>query len=106
MATWSSNLFDCLDDINSCLYSFCCPPCALASAKSHVDGSYWFFNCLISTVVPCISSPAFRNSIRTGYGISGTTTEDCGAGTCCLCCSTSQLLREAQDRGPSTYSMF
>ncbi|KAG2392912.1 hypothetical protein C9374_009489 [Naegleria lovaniensis] len=106
MATWSSGLFDCIDDTNSCMYSFVCTPCALASAKSHVDGSYWFFNCLISSLIPCIASPAYRHSIRTSYGIKGSVTEDCVSGAFCSCCSTGQLLREAQARGPSTYSMF
>ncbi len=61
MTSWSTGLFSCFEDMGSALYSFMCPGFAMATAKSHVDGSNWWINGILSHIIPCFAAPVFRN---------------------------------------------
>lgn len=63
MTEWINNL--CAFDLGICAYTFCCPTCAMASARTEYDSSNWMLNCC------CLTPCAFRNIIREGYGIQG-----------------------------------
>lgn len=72
----------------SCL----CPHVAAAKAKSAMDQSNAFFNCL------CVPPPQAYSFIRQGYGIQGTWKDDCTNGVLCLPCGTRQAYTEALKR--------
>ena len=65
------SLFE-IGDVGTCLYAYCCTPCALAEARTNLDGSSCCFNCLFLTSCP------ERWMIRSAYGIpAGDAFEDC-----------------------------
>lgn len=99
---WSSGLFSCFDDCGSCMFGWCCAPCAIASARSDFDGSNWCFNCCCANWYSCgYGFCATRNIVREGYHIEGSCIGDlclpfwCCTGPCALC----QVLRETKIRG-------
>ena len=109
---WSSGLFSCHQNCGHCLNSFCCPCCAIATARTAYDDSSWAFNCC------CLGPCATRNIIREGkvsklwtengcstnslccmqFNIEGDCLGDMCVGCCCVCCSSAQLLRELDHR--------
>lgn len=82
--------------LSSCLCAYVCCPCALASARSHMDDSSYAFN-LACLPVYCI--PPVRWMIRTGYDIPGDAWSDCYLSVFCPCCVLNQLLQTAYKRG-------
>jgi Cys-rich protein (TIGR01571 family) len=58
----------------------------------------WILNLFCSTACNSCASVSYRNQVRTKYGIRGSLTNDCFAGCCCQCCSTSQILREGKKK--------
>ncbi|KAH3756107.1 hypothetical protein Pelo_12095 [Pelomyxa schiedti] len=94
MSSWEIGLCDlCHDGAGTCLYGWCCPFCAMASARSKYDGSDWCFNCMCGT-------PSFiRNIIREGYGIEGNCCNDLLVGWCCSPCASIQAIGEVKKRG-------
>ena len=82
--------------LSSCFCAYLCCPCALASARSHMDDSSYVFN-LACLPVCCI--PPVRWMIRTGYDIPGDAWSDCYLSFFCPCCVLNQLLQTAHKRG-------
>mmetsp|Transcript_40981 Transcript_40981/g.103239 ORF Transcript_40981/g.103239 Transcript_40981/m.103239 type:complete len:138 (-) Transcript_40981:1720-2133(-) len=74
-------------------YAWCCPHCALASARSAYDGSNCCFNFC------CGSGAMLYNIIREGYGISGTCCGDICYACFCQCCIAIQATHEVAVRG-------
>jgi len=94
---WSSGLFSCHQNCGHCLNSFCCPCCAIATARTAYDDSSWAFNCC------CLGPCATRNIIREGkFNIEGDCLGDMCVGCCCIPCSSAQLLRELDHRKANT----
>ena len=91
-------LFEC-GDWRSCLCAWVCCPCALASARSHLDDSSYAFN-IVCLPVCCITP--VRWMIRTAYDIPGDSLGDFCRSTFCPCCVLNQLLQTAFARGNST----
>eukprot|EP00999_Lentomonas_sp_LEN2_P003070 NODE_923_length_1115_cov_129.281377_g880_i0.p1 GENE.NODE_923_length_1115_cov_129.281377_g880_i0~~NODE_923_length_1115_cov_129.281377_g880_i0.p1 ORF type:complete len:250 (+),score=48.87 NODE_923_length_1115_cov_129.281377_g880_i0:81-830(+) len=91
---WSNGTFSCLGDIPFCLYAWCFPNCAMASARNDWDNSNWCFNCLV------MHPALLRNMVREAYGIEG----DCLGDLCwsCWCplCVITQTRAEIKARGP------
>ena len=73
--------------------SCCCPYCALAQARTNLDGSSLCFNLCFLTSCP------ERWMIRTAYGIKGNAYEDCYVPCCCPCCTANQLLQTTERLG-------
>lgn len=61
---WSNGLFS-IGECGTCLYSWFCTPCALASTRTNYDSS----NCVMNFC--CGSAPLLLNIIREGYNIEG-----------------------------------
>lgn len=91
---WSSKLFGCMDDTSICLYTYFCPYCSNASARTKFDGSNWVLNCM------CVTPGLVRNMVREAYGIEGSCMMDILWSWCCATCSICQVAREVQMRGP------
>jgi Cys-rich protein (TIGR01571 family) len=92
---WKIDLCECGDPI-LCCYSFLCPKCALADARSQLDGSSWFLNC-------CLISPIMaRWMIRTAYDIPGNAHYDCWVGACLPCCAINQMLQTSKVYGSAS----
>jgi Cys-rich protein (TIGR01571 family) len=98
MSVWSTELFGGLFEDENSIVACLLPTCALASAKSQLDGSSWVLNLFCSTICNPCASVSYRNQVRNKYGIRGSLTNDCVAGCCCQCCSTSQILREGKKK--------
>jgi len=85
-------------DLNSCLFSWCCTPCAGAMARSNLDGSEFCFN------LHCMFLPATRWVVRSAYGIGDK--EDCTQDCClsCLvpCCVVNQMYQTTSALGNPT----
>lgn len=91
---WKHGLLGLCDNgAGTCLYGWCCGPCAAASARSTLDGSTFFFNCCCVGLVPA------RNIVREGYNIKGSACGDILIGICCQQCAAIQLLNETKARG-------
>lgn len=90
-------LFD-IGDTKSCLYSWCCTPCALAEARQYLDGSSCCFNCL------CLPLAPFRWLVRSAYNIGDLTScfDDCVLSLCCPCCVVNQLYQTTSTYGNPT----
>jgi Cys-rich protein (TIGR01571 family) len=77
-----------------CIYSCFCPSCALASARSTMDGSSCCFNwCCISPIVN-------RVIMKQAYSIEYNVNPDCMAACCCWPCAANQQLQSAKMLGP------
>lgn len=79
-----------------CAYSWFCVPCALASARTNIDDSHWFYN------VFCMGHVTERWMIRTAYDIAGSGGNDCLIGSCCIPCSANQLYQTTKSYGNPT----
>lgn len=82
----------CAFDYNCC-YSWCCPNCAMASARQKYDDSDWCFNCL------SLTPASLRNIIREGYQIEGGCMEDILCGLFCFPCAINEQINEVELRG-------
>jgi len=91
---WSTKLLACDKDMKVCLYSWCLPCCAMATARTEYDESNFVFNLL--TLSPSMA----RNIIRQGYGIEGNACEDIFIPLFLQPCVIAQMLEEVRKRGP------
>lgn len=91
----------CEGGAGSCLYGFCCPPCATASARTRFDGSDWWMNLFF------LNSYTSYKIIAEGYNID--TDPCCNCYTCqfdicrgfwCMPCTVVQILNEVKSRDP------
>jgi Cys-rich protein (TIGR01571 family) len=90
---WNAKLFGCCDEgAGQCAYAWCCGPCAIADARTNMDGSNWCFNCC------CVTPVAGYSIIREGYGIEGSCLMDIVTACFCTPCVASRLLRETHSR--------
>ena len=92
---FSIGLFD-LGDPKYCLYSFICPLCALASARTQMDDSDCIYNFF------CLGHVPERWMIRTAYDIPGDPITDAGVAVCCFPCSVNQLYQSTKAYGNPT----
>lgn len=81
------------------LCSCCCTRCAMAQARTEMDGSSCCLNfTLLNPVV-------LRWLARSAYGISGSAWDDCCLGTFCSCCVVNQVAQTIRKRGlPNPYA--
>jgi len=99
---WQTGLCDlCSDGVGGCLYAFCFPHFAFASARTAYDGS----NCCLNF---CCGSPVLLyNIIREGYHIEGTCCCDLCIVYWCLPCAAVRMKGEVNKRGrnPNTVTV-
>ncbi|XP_069497025.1 cornifelin-like [Ambystoma mexicanum] len=89
--SWSTNLFDCLDDIEVCLCGGLCPCihcCMLADTLGE---------CFCTPYLPG-ARVAMRTSLRNRFNIKGSIATDALALCCCFQCSLCQMARELKNR--------
>eukprot|EP01040_Poterioochromonas_malhamensis_P006978 gene6978-7528_t len=89
---WKIDLCE-VGDCSSCLYSYLCPACAVADARTELDGSNWYVNCVVMKPV------AARWLVRTAYNIPGNAQNDCWTGLFLPCCTANQLLQTTKHYG-------
>ena len=89
---WAIQLFEC-GAVDQCCYAWWCPQCAMAQARSNLDGTDCAFNY-------CYGGPCpVRWMIRTAYGIQGSAEEDLCVVWCCACCAINQMLQTTNALG-------
>jgi Cys-rich protein (TIGR01571 family) len=89
---FSVNLFS-IGDPKQCMFSWCCSPCALASARSQLDGSSQCFNLM------CVNTFTTRFLVRSAYDISGSNYDDLTLSCCCVPCATNQVYQTVIKNG-------
>jgi len=90
---WNTGLFEFKRPLPVCLYAWCLPCCATATARHEYDDSDFIFNLL--TLNPTMA----RNIIREGYGIQGNACEDILVTSFLQPCAVAQMLEEVRKRG-------
>lgn len=101
-AEWHTGLLCCCSGgAGTCLYGFCCPPCATASARSRFDNSDWWMNLFF------LNSYTAYKMISEGYSIETDPCCDCYTCRCDICrgfwcmpCTVVQMLNEVKFRNP------
>jgi hypothetical protein len=103
--TWENGLYGCCDEgCGTCLYAFCCVPCAISTAryklKKQTTTDEWIFNCC------CVTPAAAYSETRRAYhiGVSDDYFYDMLIGSCCVPCAAARMLiqmRRAPQPGPA-----
>lgn len=93
LTQWEVDLCGC-GDCNGCMYSWCCHSCAVAQAKSNLDGSYCCFNCC------AYNSISLAAILRSSYGMEQNCCCDCMTAFFCPCCLVNQLYQTSIKYGP------
>lgn len=101
-AEWKTGLLCCCEGgAGSCLYGFCCPPCATASARTRFDHSDWWMNLLF------LNTYTAYKFIAEGYQIDTDPCCECYTCRCDICrvfwcmpCTVVQMLNEVKSRHP------
>ncbi|KAJ8275420.1 hypothetical protein COCON_G00071720 [Conger conger] len=94
---WSSGVFDCWGDMNTCCFVFWCCPCFACKTTREYGQCLCLPLLDICGIVPPITF-AMRVSLRERYGIKGTMCNDCMCATCCRACTWCQISREMKKR--------
>lgn len=97
-ASWSNPLCF-IGECGPCLYAWCFPHCAMASARTNYDGSGCCFNFL------CGTPAMLHNVIREGYGIEGSCMGDICVTLFCTPCAINRAAQEVKLRGPVRQQM-
>ncbi|XP_063058426.1 cornifelin homolog [Engraulis encrasicolus] len=93
---WSTQLFDCFDDMEICCCGLWCYPCLFCRTLKDLNE-----NCCILCCDAGVPSPvhlALRYGVRKQYGIQGSLCGDCCTAFWCRECSMCQVAREIKYR--------
>ncbi|XP_062306422.1 cornifelin homolog B-like [Osmerus eperlanus] len=114
---WTSGIWDCFQDMNSCCLGFWCLPCAACQTSAQFGestclpildflASAWIALCGMPISVPPVAL-SLRVAMRHKYEIQGSICDDIVITCCCLACSWCQMAREikAQKVGPTVQSV-
>ncbi|CAL4968604.1 unnamed protein product [Urochloa decumbens] len=109
VAPWSTGLFDCFDDVESCCVTLLCPCITFGQVAEIVDrGStscgasaalYTLIIALTGSGFGCIYSCFYRTKLRAQYGLQESPCPDCCVHFCCEFCALCQEYRELKNRG-------
>jgi len=99
---WRTGLLCCCEGgAGSCLYGFCCPPCAVASARSRLDNSDWWMNLFFLNSYTAYKLVAERYNIETDACCDCYNCQcDICRGFWCMPCIVVQMLNEVKGRTP------
>lgn len=86
--TWPLALFA-IGDIKSCIYSLCCPFCAIAQSRTNLDNSPFCFNMF------CMSAPVTRFLVKSAYSIPVDSDNDLLIMYCCWPCAVNQIYQSS-----------
>ncbi|XP_010271278.1 PREDICTED: protein PLANT CADMIUM RESISTANCE 2-like isoform X1 [Nelumbo nucifera] len=104
---WSSGLFDCFNDCESCCLTLWCPCITfgriaeiVSKGSSSCVGSASLYT-LIWVLLGCpwIYSCTYRSMLRQQFSLQETPCADCLVHCCCDCCALCQEYRELKQRG-------
>jgi len=100
---WQQGVFDCSNDIGTCLLSCICPCVVYGQMKSKLDRTSCFMNGCIYAIVAnigcyCFLTGLFRGQVRRTYGIPGGSFEDCLIHCFCSPCAMTQEKLEIDAR--------
>ncbi|BBM98074.1 hypothetical protein MPTK1_1g10640 [Marchantia polymorpha subsp. ruderalis] len=112
-AEWSTGLYDCMNDCDTCCWGCWCP-CVLVGKNVEVLDEGATSCCTAGTLfcllqycvgVGCIYTCIYRGRLRQKYGLPPGPCGDCLTDCCCQACSICQVTRELgnqlhRDRGP------
>ncbi|XP_068444453.1 cornifelin homolog [Clinocottus analis] len=94
---WSSDIFDCFEDLPQCCLAFWCLPC-FSCKTAHEAGECACLPLLDGCgFIPPVAT-SLRVSIRQRYGIEGTICMDCVYSFFCPACNWCQMAREIKAR--------
>ncbi|MCJ8742183.1 hypothetical protein PDJAM_G00079240 [Pangasius djambal] len=108
VTAWTSGLFHCCQDMNSCLWAFCCFPCFMCRTSRKFGESLCLP--LVDLLGPAIAAStgmgvcvppvtlSMRVALRYKYEIPGSLCEDILISCFCICCSWCQMHREIMYR--------
>ncbi len=88
-SNWEIELFE-MGDCLTCFMSFVFPPCALAQARTNIDGSNCFFNML------CVNPLVIAWLLRSAIGMPQDFLHDLLYFLVCPCCYTNQIAQTAK----------
>eukprot|EP01026_Neomeris_dumetosa_P038605 TRINITY_DN3148_c0_g1_i2.p5 TRINITY_DN3148_c0_g1~~TRINITY_DN3148_c0_g1_i2.p5 ORF type:complete len:124 (-),score=6.84 TRINITY_DN3148_c0_g1_i2:422-793(-) len=104
MATWNSDLCDCLTDCSICCYGCFCLPCLVGENATKVRNSGFIKPCccfLCGFFIPgcyaCVGGN-LRRDIREKFGLPQVPMGDCCTYCCCASCAACQEARELKSR--------
>ena len=105
-STWSSHLFDCFNDIDTCLLSFLLPCVQFGLNAERLSGKSCYASCLgysvcASFLLAFLPGQFLRGNIRDTFNIDGNMLQDMLFHYCCCPCAIAQEARELEVRLPS-----
>ncbi|KAL5726261.1 hypothetical protein ACHQM5_009316 [Ranunculus cassubicifolius] len=103
---WSTDLFDCMDDPNNALITFCFPCVTFGQIAEIIDNgkttcatSGTLYGVLSFFVVPCLISCGYRSKLRSRYDLVEVPAADWITHVFCEWCALCQEYRELKNRG-------
>ncbi|XP_073121238.1 uncharacterized protein [Henckelia pumila] len=104
---WNSGLFDCMNDPENALITFCCPCITFGQIAEILD--YGSTSCATSGTlysliafcfaIPCIISCSYRTKLRAKFGLVESPAPDWVVHCCCEWCALCQEYRQLKDMG-------
>ncbi|XP_068760459.1 cornifelin homolog B-like [Montipora capricornis] len=91
---WNSGVFQCFEDIPSCLFGALCPCILLCNISNRMDEGY-LYPCCCGQVAPL----TLRAKLRTQENIQGSLCNDAIIGMCFLNCALCQMDRQLKSSG-------
>ncbi|KAI7993387.1 Protein PLANT CADMIUM RESISTANCE 3 [Camellia lanceoleosa] len=104
---WSTDIFDCFDDIPNCCITCCCPCITFGQIAEIADkgstpcaaSGFMYVLRAVLIGIPCIYSSSYRSKIRQQYMLQETLCDDCLVHCFCEPCALCQEYRELKNRG-------
>lgn len=90
---WSTGVFDCTSDQDTCFRQIFCGRCIIAQKLTEFQGSSCCVHFFLQDIC-CCSAIQLRTAARTRWDISGNDTDDCMLTMCCQPCAVCQIMRE------------
>merc|ERR1719453_825814 len=99
---WAKSLFGCFDNINICLYGWCCAPCLYGSTNGLIEEG----GCMMAALTMwccgpctiCCCAPGRRKKIRAVGDLPEEPCGDCVVWICCPSCANCQEYNELFER--------
>ncbi|KAI3863198.1 hypothetical protein MKW92_044401 [Papaver armeniacum] len=104
---WTTGLFDCMDDPNNALITFCVPCFTFGQIAEIIDEGHstcstsgiMYAAIAFFTALPCLISCGYRSKLRNKYGLVEAPAADWITHVFCEMCALCQAYRELKNRG-------